>query len=335
MSLSSRRGVPAATQSQASGPGLIPQTGAAIDVRHLRKAYRATVAVDDVSFSVREGEIFGILGPNGAGKTTTVECVIGLRRPDAGDIRVMGLDPQADREELHVIVGAQLQASALPGQLKVSEILDLYHSFYPDAADLGEIMDSLGLAEKRNAYYRSLSGGLKQRLSIALALIGDPKVAVLDEMTTGLDPQARRDTWQLIEQVRDRDVTIILVTHYMDEAERLCDRIALLDRGRIVAIDTPEGLAGRAGVDKRVRFAPSKSFDDRLLTGVPEVSKVERDGGHVIVTGSGDLANAVILTLAAVGVTAGGLHLDTASLEDAFVALTGRHLHDEIGRVHR
>jgi len=335
MSLSSRRGVPAATQSQASGPGLIPQTGAAIDVRHLRKAYRATVAVDDVSFSVREGEIFGILGPNGAGKTTTVECVIGLRRPDAGDIRVMGLDPQADREELHVIVGAQLQASALPGQLKVSEILDLYHSFYPDAADLGEIMDSLGLAEKRNAYYRSLSGGLKQRLSIALALIGNPKVAVLDEMTTGLDPQARRDTWQLIEQVRDRDVTIILVTHYMDEAERLCDRIALLDRGRIVAIDTPEGLAGRAGVDKRVRFAPSKSFDDRLLTGLPEVSKVERDGGHVIVTGSGDLANAVILTLAAAGVTAGGLHLDTASLEDAFVALTGRHLHDEIWRVHR
>lgn len=335
MSLSSRRGVPAATQSQASGPGLIPQTGAAIDVRHLRKAYRATVAVDDVSFSVREGEIFGILGPNGAGKTTTVECVIGLRRPDAGDIRVMGLDPQPDREELHVIVGAQLQASALPGQLKVSEILDLYHSFYPDAADLGEIMDSLGLAEKRNAYYRSLSGGLKQRLSIALALIGNPKVAVLDEMTTGLDPQARRDTWQLIEQVRDRDVTIILVTHYMDEAERLCDRIALLDRGRIVAIDTPEGLAGRAGVDKRVRFAPSKSFDDRLLTGLPEVSKVERDGGHVIVTGSGDLANAVILTLAAAGVTAGGLHLDTASLEDAFVALTGRHLHDEIGRVHR
>ena len=335
MSLSSRRGVPAATQSQASGSGLIPQTGAAIDVRHLRKAYRATVAVDDVSFSVREGEIFGILGPNGAGKTTTVECVIGLRRPDAGDIRVMGLDPQADREELHVIVGAQLQASALPGQLKVSEILDLYHSFYPDAADLGEIMDSLGLAEKRNAYYRSLSGGLKQRLSIALALIGNPKVAVLDEMTTGLDPQARRDTWQLIEQVRDRDVTIILVTHYMDEAERLCDRIALLDRGRIVAIDTPEGLAGRAGVDKRVRFAPSKSFDDRLLTGLPEVSKVERDGGHVIVTGSGDLANAVILTLAAAGVTAGGLHLDTASLEDAFVALTGRHLHDEIGRVHR
>jgi len=335
MSLSSRRGVSAAAESRASGPGSIAEAEATIEVRHLRKTYRATVAVDDVSFSVRDGEIFGILGPNGAGKTTTVECVIGLRSPDAGDIRVMGLDPRVDREELHVIVGAQLQASALPGQLKVGEILDLYHSFYPEAADLGEITDSLGLAEKRNAYYKSLSGGLKQRVSVALALIGNPRVAVLDEMTTGLDPQARRDTWQLIEQVRDRDVTIILVTHYMDEAERLCDRVALLDRGRVVAIDTPEGLAGRAGVDKRVRFVPSKSFDDRLLAGLPEVSKLERDGGHVIVTGSGDLANAVILTLAAAGVTASDLHLDTANLEDAFVALTGRHIHDEIGRVHR
>ena len=335
MSLSMRRGVPAATEDRPTGPGPVPDPGAAIEVRHLRKTYRATVAVDDVSFSVAEGEIFGILGPNGAGKTTTVECVIGLRFPDAGAIRVMGLDPHADREDLHAIVGVQLQASALPGCLKVGEILDLYHSFYREAADLGEIMDSLGLAEKRNASYRSLSGGLKQRVSIALALIGNPRVAVLDEMTTGLDPQARRGTWHLIEQVRDRDVTIILVTHYMDEAERLCDRIALLDRGRIVAIDTPEGLAGRAGVDKRVRFVPSKSFDDRLLTGLPEVRKVERDGEHVIVTGSGDLANAVILTLAAAGVTAGELHLDTANLEDAFVALTGRHIHDEIGRAHR
>ncbi len=335
MSLSSRRGASAATRSRVSGPGSIPETGAAIEVRHLRKTYRAAVAVDDVSFSVREGEIFGILGPNGAGKTTTVECVIGLRCPDTGDIRVMGLDPQVDREQLHVIVGAQLQASALPAQLKVGEILDLYHSFYPEAADPGEIMDSLGLADKRNDYYKSLSGGLKQRVSIALALIGNPRVAVLDEMTTGLDPQARRDTWHLIEQVRDRDVTIILVTHYMDEAERLCDRVALLDRGRIVALDTPEGLAGRAGVGKRVRFVPSKAFDDRLLTSLPEVRKVEREDEHVIVTGSGELANAVILTLAEAGVTASGLHLDTANLEDAFVALTGRHLHDEIGRIHR
>ena len=262
------------------------------------------MAVDDVSFSVAEGEIFGILGPNGAGKSTTVECVIGLRTPDAGVIQVMGLNPLVDREELHAIVGVQLQASVLPARLKVGEILELFRSFYQRPADLGEIVDSLDLAEKRNEYYRSLSGGLKQRLSVALALIGNPRVAVLDEMTTGLDPQARRDTWALIEGVRDRGVTIILVTHYMDEAERLCDRVALVDRGRVVAIDTPEGLADRAGVAKRVRFVPSAPFDDGLLTGLPGVRNVEHDGEHVIVTGSGELANAVILALAAAGVTA-------------------------------
>jgi ABC-2 type transport system ATP-binding protein len=301
----------------------------------LRKVYGSTVAVDDVSLSVSEGEIFGILGPNGAGKTTTVECVIGLRSPDAGTIRVLGLDPQVDREALHAIVGAQLQASALPDQLKVEEILDLFHSFYGSAADPEELIAALGLTERRRSSYRSLSGGLKQRLSVALALIGNPKVAVLDEMTTGLDPQARRDTWQLVEHVRDLGVTIILVTHYMDEAERLCDRVALLDGGRVVAIDTPEGLADRAGVDKRVRFVPSKPFDDQLLCSLSEVRTIEHDGDHVVVTGSGELANAVILTLADAGVAATDLHLDTANLEDAFVSLTGRHFHDEIGRVDR
>ena len=318
-----------------SGPGLVRRTGAAIEVSHLRKTYGPVVAVDDVSFSVAEGEIFGILGPNGAGKTTTVECVIGLRTPDAGLIRVMGLDPHRDRAGLHAIVGAQLQASALPAKLRVGEILDLFHSFYQHPADLAEIRDSMGLTEKKDDYYRSLSGGLKQRVSVALALIGNPRVAVLDEMTTGLDPQARRDTWQLIEHVRDRGVTVILVTH-MDEAERLCDQVAMVDRGRIVAIDTPEGLADRAGVAKRVRFAPSAPFDDRLLTDLPGVRSVEHDGEHVVVTGSGDVANDVILTLAAAGVTAADLHLDSANLEDAFVQMTGRHIHeDQIGRVHR
>jgi ABC-2 type transport system ATP-binding protein len=336
MKVLSGRSTPVVAGGQTAEPSFLPEAGAAIQVAHLRKTYRATVAVDDVSFSVREGEIFGILGPNGAGKTTTVECVIGLRTPDAGTIRVMGLDPQIDREGLHAMVGVQLQASVLPSHLKVGEILDLFHSFYQRPADLEELTDTLELAGKKNEYYRSLSGGLKQRLSVALALIGNPKVAVLDEMTTGLDPQARRDTWQLIEQVRDRGVTIILVTHYMDEAERLCDRVALVDRGRIVAIDTPEGLADRAGVVKRVRFVPSKAFDDRLLSGRPEVRSVEREGEQVIVTGTGELANTVILTLAAAGVTATDLHLDSANLEDAFVAMTGRHLHeDQIGRVHR
>src|SRR3974390_3291633 len=221
---------------------------AAVVVDKLRKTYGQLVAVDDASFSVAEGEIFGILGPNGAGKTTTVECVIGLRVPDGGTMRVLGLDPRRDLDALHAVVGVQLQASALPGQLKVGEILDLFLSFYPHHADLDQIIGALTLDDHLKKYYRSLSGGLKQRLSIALALIGAPRIAVLDEMTTGLDPQARRDTWDLIERVRDRGVTILLVTHYMDEAERLCNRVAIFDLGRVVAIDTPEGLAGRAGV---------------------------------------------------------------------------------------
>jgi ABC-2 type transport system ATP-binding protein len=304
-------------------------TQAAVEIAHLRKAYGELVAVDDVSFSVAEGEIFGILGPNGAGKTTTVECVLGLRSPDAGSICVMGLDPGHDREDLHVIVGAQLQESALPGKLRVEEILDLYRSFYSDPADVGELIDALGLAGKRKAYYRSLSGGQRQRLSIALALIGRPKVAVLDEMTSGLDPQARRDTWDLIEGVRNRGVTILLVTHFMEEAERLCDRVALIDAGHVVALDSPAGLAARASGGTSVRFVPSAPFDDRLLSELPEVRTVTRSGPHVVVTGTGELVNAVILTLATAGVTAREVQIDSSTLEDAFVKLTGRHLHEE------
>ena len=304
-------------------------TQAAVEIAHLRKAYGAVVAVDDVSFSVAEGEIFGVLGPNGAGKTTTVECVLGLRSPDAGSIRVLGLNPGQDREDLHLIVGAQLQESALPAKLRVGEILDLYGSFYREPADIGEFIDTLGLAGKRKDYYRSLSGGQRQRLSIALALIGRPKIAVLDEMTAGLDPQARRDTWDLIEGVRDRGVTILLVTHFMEEAERLCDRVALIDAGRVVALDSPAGLAARASGGKTMRFVPSAPFDDRLLSELPEVRRVTRSGSHVVVTGTGELVNVVILTLAAAGVTAHDVQLDPSTLEDAFVKLTGRHLDEE------
>jgi ABC-2 type transport system ATP-binding protein len=302
-----------------------------IDVDRLRKTYGDVVAVDGVSFSVAEGEIFGILGPNGAGKTTTVECVVGLRRPDAGTIRVLGLDPQTERGELRECVGVQLQESALPAKLKVREALDLYRSFYRDPADSGQLLEVLGLSAKRGAYFKKLSGGQKQRLSIALALIGRPKVAVLDELTTGLDPQARRDTWELIEGVRDRGVTIVLVTHHMDEAERLCDRVALFDSGKIVAIDSPEGLASRVRGGKRVRFVPSAPFEDRLLTSIPEVRSLEHQGERVVVYGSGELVNAIILALARVGVTAEGVELEAPSLEDAFVELTGRRLHEAKG----
>jgi ABC-2 type transport system ATP-binding protein len=303
----------------------------AVEIAHLRKTYGPLVAVDDVSFSVAEGEIFGILGPNGAGKTTTVECAIGLRTPDAGTIRLMGLDPQADAARLHEVVGVQLQASALPDKLRVGEILDMYRSFYRHPADVGELIEVLGLAGKRKDFYRSLSGGQRQRLSVALALIGQPKIAVLDEMTTGLDPQARRDAWALIEGIRDRGVTIVLVTHFMEEAERLCDRVALIDHGRVVALDTPASLATRAAGGKSVRFSPSAPFGDGLLRALPEVTAVEHDGQHVVVTGTGELVNAVILALASAGVTARDVQLDSSNLEDAFVKLTGRQQDKEEG----
>lgn len=295
-----------------------------IEVEGLRKVYGDTLAVDGASFAVEQDEIFGILGPNGAGKTTTVECLLGLRIPDAGSMRVLGLDPLLDGPRLHARVGAQLQESALPNRLKVGEALELYASFYPHPADPAELLGALDLTGKRDAYFKKLSGGQKQRLSIALALIGRPEVAVLDELTAGLDPQARRDSWQLIEDVRARGVTIVLVTHFMEEAERLCDRVALFDRGRIVAVDTPEGLAARVREGQRMRFIPSAVFQDPVLTSLPEVSRMERDGDHVIVWGSGELVSAVILALDRAGVSTRDLRVEAPSLEDAFVRFTGR-----------
>jgi ABC-2 type transport system ATP-binding protein len=294
----------------------------AVEIAHLRKTYGSLVAVDDVTLSVEEGEIFGILGPNGAGKTTTVECAVGLRTPDAGTIRLLGYDPFADRDEVREIVGVQLQQSAQPDRLRVREILDMYRSFYRHPADVGELTEALGLAGKTGDFYRTLSGGQRQRLSVALALIGQPRIAVLDEMTTGLDPQARRDAWGLIEQVRRRGVTVLLVTHFMEEAERLCDRVALIDGGRLAALDTPAGLAAMARGGKTVRFVPSAPFDERLLRALPEVSGVEREGQHVIVTGAGELVNVVLFALADAGIAARDVQLDSANLDDAFVKLT-------------
>ncbi|GLI00819.1 ABC transporter ATP-binding protein [Phytohabitans aurantiacus] len=300
---------------------------AIIAVENLHKRYGRTVAVDDVSFAVEEGEIFGILGPNGAGKTTTVESITGLRRPDRGSITVLGLDPQRDRAELRQRVGVQLQQSRLQEKITVSEALALYSSYYQHPADWRELLDGLGLADQRNTRYGKLSGGQQQRLSIALALVGSPTVAVLDELTTGLDPQARRDTWDLIEQVRASGVTIVLVTHFMDEAERLCDRLALIDSGRVAALDTPAGLIARAGREQRVRFTPSTPLDDALLTDLDEVTSVRRGGGQVIVTGTGDLLHALTSVLARNRIVAHDLRIEHASLDDAFVALTGRSHH--------
>jgi ABC-2 type transport system ATP-binding protein len=299
---------------------------AIIEVTDLVKQYGQQKAVDGISFTVDEGEIFGILGPNGAGKTTTVECVEGLRTPDAGKVSVMGLDPQRDAKELKQVLGIQLQESRLPDRIRVGEALDLYRSFYRDPADPERLIESLGLGGKRKTQFGKLSGGQQQRLSIALALIGNPRVAVLDELTTGLDPQARRDTWDLIEQVRDSGVTIILVTHFMDEAERLCDRLAVIDSGKVVAVDTPAGLTARVSAEQRVRFRPSAEFADALLLDLPEVAGVERNGSQVVVSGSGNLLQAVASVLARNHIVAADLRVEQVSLDDAFVALTGKSI---------
>jgi ABC-2 type transport system ATP-binding protein len=273
---------------------------------------------------VERGEIFGILGPNGAGKTTTVECVEGLRTPDGGAVSVCGLDPRRDAGELKELLGAQLQESQLPDKLRVGEAMELYSSFYRDPADWRRLLDVLGLSAKRDTQFRRLSGGQQQRLSIALALVGTPKVAVLDELTTGLDPQARRDVWELIDDIRNRGVTILLVTHFMEEAERLCDRLAVIDAGKVVAVDSPAGLVSTVDDTQRIRFRPSAPLDHALLTALPEVTDVTRAGSQVVVTGTGNLLHAVTSVLARNQVVAADLRVEQTTLDDAFVALTGR-----------
>ncbi|ROS38197.1 ABC transporter ATP-binding protein [Amycolatopsis thermoflava] len=297
-----------------------------IEVRNLRKHYGGKPAVEDVSFTVERGEIFGILGPNGAGKTTTVECLEGLRRPDGGAATVLGLDPWRDTAELRQRLGVQLQESRLPDKLRVGEALELYASFYRNPADPDVLLEQLGLSGRRGTAYRKLSGGQQQRVSIALALIGNPEVAVLDELTTGLDPQARRDTWEVIEGIRDRGVTILLVTHFMAEAERLCDRIAVIDAGRVVAVDTPAGLVASVADEQVIRFRPSEPVPDELFTGLPEVRTVTRRGEQVEVSGVGNVLHAVTSVLARRGIVAGELRVEQAGLDDAFVALTGRRI---------
>ena len=293
-----------------------------VEVVSLVKTYDDVDVVDGVSFSVEEGEIFGIVGPNGAGKTTTVECVEGLRRPDSGSIQVLGLDPIRDRYEITQRLGAQLQESRLQDKIKVGEALDLYASFYRDPADWHELLDRLGLQDKVDSKYAKLSGGQKQRLAIALALVGSPEIAILDELTTGLDPQARRSTWDTIEEIRTAGVTVVLVTHFMEEAERLCDRIMVIDRGRVVALDSPSGLIAEIGSEQRLTFRPSEPIDDEVFANLPDVTTIDRSGPHVVITGSSNVVQAVTALLAGLGVVAEELRVEQTSLEDAYLELT-------------
>jgi len=293
-----------------------------VSVEHLRVRYGDTLAVDDVSLSINHGEIFGILGPNGAGKTTTVECIGGLRKPQSGSIEVLGVDVRNHSAQLRDRVGIQLQSAELPDKLHVGEALELFASFYPDPVEPDQLLQDLGLEEKRDTRYANLSGGQKQRLSIALALIGRPELAILDELTTGLDPQSRRETWKLIEGIRDQGVSVILVTHFMEEAEYLCDRVALIHHGRVRAIDTPANLG--AGLGQKLSFRISQPLDLDQLRAQPEIRQVEQQGDRVVVEGSGDVVAAVMALLVRERVIPEQTRVEQSTLDDAFVALTAQ-----------
>jgi ABC-2 type transport system ATP-binding protein len=305
---------------------------AIIRVDGLRKVYGATVAVDGISFEVREGEIFGMVGPNGAGKTTTIECLEGMRKPDAGTVRVLGLDPQRDGKPLRQRTGMQLQQSNLPDRMRVCEALDLYASFYPKPVDWRILLAQLGLEEKRNTPFSKLSGGQKQRLFIALALLLDPQLVFLDELTTGLDPQARHAIWDLVRDVRVRGKTVVLATHFMEEAEKLCDRIAILDNGRIVAMDTPASLIHNLGMEERIVFSLDGILPATFENELSGAARLEVQGERVVVHGKNGrkvpLVSEVVSLLAGQGIPFRDLRSEQPNLEDVFLSLTGRKMRE-------
>jgi len=294
-----------------------------VRVDHLRKTYGPVVAVDDVSFHVRRGEIFGIVGPNGAGKTTTIECIEGIREPESGDVRVLGLHPSKDRYRLRQRIGVQLQQSALQARIKVWEALDLYASFYDSSVPYESLLQQLDLVDKRSTAYAKLSGGQKQRLFIALALINDPELVFLDEITTGLDPQARHNMWDLVRSIRDEGKTILFTTHFMEEAERLCDRVAVIDKGNIVALDSPENLVRSLGAENRLVFTVEGSLDIQRLQSLSTVTRVATLGTRVTVYGLGSsMVGDVVGVLSAEKIQYRDLRTEQPSLEDVFLKLT-------------
>jgi len=305
-----------------------------IQVQHLRKTYGKTVAVEDLSLEVKEGEIFGMVGPNGAGKTTTIECLEGMRAFDGGEIKILGLDPVRQERELRYVIGTQLQKSQLPDQLTVGEVLDLFASFYPNPVPWPALVERLGLSEKKNSWVSKLSGGQLQRVFIALALINRPKLVFLDELTTGLDPQARRSIWDLVREIRAGGCTVFLTTHFMEEAELLCDRVAIMNHGKIVALDSPAALVSKLGADSRVLFTTSHAFDPESLQALDGVTRVEREGDRVIVygraaqSGKQALISEVANWLSAQGAAFSDIRMEQPNLEDVFLQLTGRAMRD-------
>src|ERR1700733_6437639 len=301
-----------------------------IRVSGIRKTYGRLVAVDEVSFEVNEGEIFGLIGPNGAGKTTTMECVEGVRKPDGGNILVLGLDPFRDVYKLQERIGVQLQQAQLQKRIKVWEAVDLWASLYKKkAVDAERLLEQLGLADKRDAWFMNLSGGQKQRLFIALALINDPEVVFLDELTTGLDPQARRAIWELVRGIRNRGKTVFLTTHLMEEAERLCDRVAIIEHGRIIDIDRPQNLVNRHCPERTVILASDDPAAEERFRAIPRVEAVSRSNSQFTIRGRGDdLVTEVIHCLSENRIRVTDFRTILPNLEDVFIKLTGHSIRD-------
>lgn len=296
----------------------------------MRKTYGSTVAVEDVSFEVRNGEIFGLIGPNGAGKTTTLECIEGLRKPDRGTITVLGMDPVRDVYQLQEQIGVQLQQAQLQKRIKVWEAVDLWISLYRKKATDGErLLAQLGLTDKRDAWFMNLSGGQKQRLFIALALINDPEVVFLDELTTGLDPQSRRAIWELVRGIRERGKTVFLTTHLMEEAERLCDRVAIIEHGRIIDMDTPARLVARHCPERTVVLdTEERSAEERFRT-LAGVESVTCAGAQITIRGRGDdLVTEVIHCLSENRIRVTDFRTMLPNLEDVFLKITGRSIRE-------
>jgi ABC-2 type transport system ATP-binding protein len=300
-----------------------------IQVSGIRKTYGATVAVSDVSFEVSEGEIFGLIGPNGAGKTTTMECVEGVRRPDRGAISILGLDPFRDVYQLQNRIGVQLQQAQLQKRIKVWEAVDLWASLYPSPVDGDRLLEQLGLANKRDAWFMTLSGGQKQRLFIALALINDPEVVFLDELTTGLDPQSRRAIWDLVRGIRDRGKTVFMTTHLMEEAERLCDRVAIIEHGKIIDMGSPEELVRRHCPMRTVVLATDNAVTEDRLSAIPSVEIVTRQDSRFTIQGHGDdFVTEVIHCLSENRIRVTDFRTVLPNLEDVFLKLTGHSIRD-------
>jgi len=301
-----------------------------IQVLKVRKAYGQTVAVDEASFEVDDGEIFGLIGPNGAGKTTTMECIEGLRRPDQGTISVLDLNPIRDVYKLQNRIGVQLQQAQLQKRIKVWEAVDLWASLYQKKGTDGEhLLAQLGLSDKRDAWFMNLSGGQKQRLFIALALINDPEVVFLDELTTGLDPQSRRAIWELVRGIRERGKTVFLTTHLMEEAERLCDRVAIIEHGRIIDIDRPESLINRHCPERTVVLGTENPVAGERFRTIPGVEAVVCSGSQFTIRGRGDdLVTEVIHCLSENQIRVTDFRTVLPNLEDVFIKLTGHTIRE-------